>query len=53
MQASKAAPARRSSAPAPSPALAAEVRQSAVLLGLVVGGTAVVTALASALQWLA
>ena len=53
MQASKAASARRPPVPPPTPALAAEVRQSAVLLALVVGVGATVTGLASALQWLA
>ena len=53
MHVSKTAAVRRSPAPPPSPALAAEVRQSAVLLALVVGVTAAVTTVASALQWLA
>ena len=53
MQASKAAPVQRAQVAPATPDLAAEVRQSALLLGLVLGVVAAVTAMASALQWLA
>ena len=53
MQAPKAVSPRRAPVPPPTPALAAEVRQSAFLLALLASVAVTVTVLTSALQWMA